>query len=101
ALLAVGLGYLLGKMVPKTFAERTAGIQKDIKAAQALKADAERPAAEVEAKVAKLGSDIEAFRAEASKDMAREGERIRQETAAHIKPLEGQAALQIEAAGHV
>lgn len=99
ALLAVGLGILLGKMVPKTFAERTAGIQKDIKEAQALKADAERRAAEVEAKVAKLGSDIETFRAEASKDMAREGDRIRQETAAHIKHVEEQAALEIESAG--
>jgi F-type H+-transporting ATPase subunit b len=98
-LLALGLGILLGKMVPKNFADRTAAIQKDIKEAQALKADAERRAAEVESKVAKLGSDIEAFRAEASQQMAAEGERIRQETAAHIKRVEEQAALEIETAG--
>ncbi len=99
ALLAVGLGVLLGKMVPKNFAERTAAIQKDIKEAQALKADAERRAAEVEAKVAKLGSDIEAFRADSAKQMSAEGERIRQETAAQIKRVEEQAALEIETAG--
>jgi F-type H+-transporting ATPase subunit b len=99
AMLALGLGVLLGKMVPKNFAERTAAIQKDIKEAQALKADAERRAAEVEAKVAKLGSDIEAFRVESSKQMAAEGERIRQETAAQIKRVEEQSALEIETAG--
>lgn len=99
ALLAVGLGIMLGKMLPKNFAARTAAIQKDIKEAQALKADAEKRAAAVEARVAALGSDIEKFRLEAAKDMAHEGERIRQETAAHIKRVEEQSALEIESAG--
>jgi F-type H+-transporting ATPase subunit b len=99
ALLVIGLGVLLGKTVPKHFAERTAAIQKDIKEAQALKADAERRAAEVETKVAKLGNDIDAFRVEAAKQMAAEGERIRQETAAHIKRVEEQSSLEIESAG--
>jgi len=49
----------------------------------------------------KLGNDIEAFRAEASQQMAAEGERIRQETAAHIKRVEEQSALEIETAGKV
>jgi F-type H+-transporting ATPase subunit b len=101
ALLALGLGFMLGKMLPKNFAERTAAIQKDIKEAQALKADAEKRAAAVEAKVAQLGSDIDAFRVESAKEMAHEGERIRQETAAHIKRLEEQAALEIESAGKI
>lgn len=101
ALLAIGLGYMLAKLLPKTFADRTATIQKDIKEAQRLKADAEKRAAEVEAKVAALGADIEKFRTEAAKDMAVEGERIRQETAAQIKRMEEQANLEIESAGKI
>jgi F-type H+-transporting ATPase subunit b len=101
ALLALGLGYMLAKLLPKTFAERTASIQKDIKEAQALKADAEKRAAQVEARVASLGADIEKFRTEAAKDMAAEGERIRQETAAHIQRMEAQAGVEIESAGKI
>lgn len=101
ALLAIGLGYMLAKLLPKTFADRTDAIQKDIKEAQRLKADAEKRAAEVERRVALLGSDIEKFRAEAAKDMAAEGERIRQETAAHIQRMEEQAMLEIDTAGKI
>lgn len=100
-MLAVGMGYMLGKALPKNFAERTAAIQKDIKEAQALKADAERRAAEVEKKVASLGADIEAFRANSANEMANEGERIRKETAAQIARIEQQAALEIETAAKV
>ena len=99
ALLAIGLGYMLAKLLPKTFADRTATIQKDIKEAQRLKADAEKRAAEVEAKVAALGADIEKFRVEAAQEMAAEGDRIRQDTAAQIKRVEEQASLEIETAG--
>jgi F-type H+-transporting ATPase subunit b len=99
ALLAIGLGYMLAKFLPKAFADRTATIQKDIKEAERLKADAEKRAAEVEARVAALGSDIEKFRVETTKEMASEGERIRQETVAQIKRVEEQASLEIETAG--
>lgn len=101
ALLAIGLGYMLVKLLPKTFTDRTAAIQKDIKEAQRLKADAEKRAAEVERRVALLGVDIEKFRAEAAGEMAAEGERIRLETADRIRRLEDQAALEIETAGKI
>lgn len=101
ALLAIGLGYLLGKFLPPAFANRSAAIQKDIKEAQRLKADAEKRAAEVEAKVAALGADIEKFRVESAKDMAAEGERIRQETADQVRRAEAQAELEIESAGKI
>jgi F-type H+-transporting ATPase subunit b len=97
ALMTVGLM----KVLPKNFVERTALIQKDIKEAQALKADAERRAADVEARVNALGKDIETFRVESAKEMAHEGERIRQETAASIARLEQQASLEIETAAKV
>jgi F-type H+-transporting ATPase subunit b len=98
ALLAVGLGYLMGKLLPPAFAKRTAHIQRDIQEAQALKADAERRAAEVDARLAHLAADIDQFRAEAAREMAHEGERIRQETAAQIRRIETQASSEIESA---
>jgi F-type H+-transporting ATPase subunit b len=101
ALLAIGLGFMLGKLLPKNFAERTAAIQKDITEAQAVKRDAEARAAKVEAQVKSLGADIEKFRNESAKEMAHEGERIRQETAAHIARIEAQATAEIETAGKI
>jgi F-type H+-transporting ATPase subunit b len=100
-ILFVGLGYMLVKILPKNFAERTALIQKDITEAQAIKRDAEERAAKVEAQVKSLGADIEKFRTEAARDMAHEGERIRLETAAHIKRIEEQTGLEIESAGKI
>jgi F-type H+-transporting ATPase subunit b len=101
ALLAIGMGYMLMRALPASWAERTATIQKDIREAQAVKADAEKRAAQVEARVASLGADIEKFRTEAASDMAHEGERIRQETTAQIKRIEAQSALEIETAGKI
>ena len=101
AMLAVGLGIVLMKTLPKAFAERTAGIQKDIKEAQALKADAERRASDVEKRVAALSSDIENFRAHSAQEMAAEGERIRQDTADQIARVEQHAALEIDAAAKI
>jgi F-type H+-transporting ATPase subunit b len=99
AMLAIGLGFLLGKLLPKNFAERTAAIQKDITEAQAVKRDAEARAAKVDAQVKSLGADIERFRKESALEMAAEGERIRQETAAHIQRIENQSLMEIESAG--
>ena len=101
AILAIGLGYMLMKLLPKNFAERTAAIQKDITEAQAVKRDAEARAAKVEAQVKSLGADIENFRKESAKEMAHEGERIRQETAAHVQRIGEHAALEIESAGKI
>jgi F-type H+-transporting ATPase subunit b len=99
AILAVGLGYLVSKTLPPVFRSRTDEIQKGIAEAQAIKKDADRRAAEVEAKTKTLGADIERFRTEAKTEMHNEGERIRQETAAQIARLEQKAEQDIEAAG--
>jgi F-type H+-transporting ATPase subunit b len=98
-ILAIGLGYLIAKTLPQFFRARTEGIQKSIVEAQQTKLDAERRAAEMDARLAALGSEIEKFRAQARQEMEREGERIRNETAAQIRRLEQQAAMEIEAAG--
>jgi len=99
AILAVGLGYLMGKMLPPFFANRTSEIQKGIAEAQVMKRDAEKRAAEMEARLKTLGADIENFKAQSAAEMHQEGERIRQDTAAQIKRIEEQAAAEIESAG--
>jgi F-type H+-transporting ATPase subunit b len=99
AILAVGLGYMLAKALPPVFRSRTDEIQKGIAEAQAIKLDADKRAAEVEAKTRTLGADIEKFRAQSKIEMQQESERIRQDTAAQISRLEQKAGQEIEAAG--
>jgi F-type H+-transporting ATPase subunit b len=98
-LLAIGLGYLLGKTLPPFFKSRTDEIQKDIVEAQATKRDAEQRAAAIEKRVSSLGADIEAFKTESQSEMQQEAGRIREETARMIEKVQRQAALEIETAG--
>jgi F0F1-type ATP synthase membrane subunit b/b' len=98
-LLVAGLGYLIAKTLPPLFKSRTE--QKGIAEARAIKRDADKRAAEVTARTATLGADIERFRVEAKAEMQQEGERIRQETAAQIARLEHQAQQEIEMSGKI
>ncbi len=100
-LLAIGLGYLIGKSVPAAFRARTVEIQKGISEAQIVKQDAEKRAAEVDARIRGLGAEIERIRTESKAEMQQESERIRQETARQIARLEAQAQQEIESAGKV
>jgi F-type H+-transporting ATPase subunit b len=100
-ILVAGLGYLAAKTLPALFQSRTEEIQKGIAEARAIKQDADKRAAEVEARTQALGADIERFRVEAKAEMQQEGERIRQETAAQIARLEHQAQLDIETTGKI
>ena len=61
-LLVVGLGYLIAKTLPPLFKSRTEEIQKGIAEARAIKQDADKRAADVTARTATLGADIERFR---------------------------------------
>jgi F-type H+-transporting ATPase subunit b len=99
AILAIALGYGIGKYAPAMFRTRTAEIQKGIAEAQQVKRDSEKRAAEMDARMNRLGADIEEFRNHAKADMDREGERIRRETAAQIERIRHQTALEIETAG--
>src|SRR5215472_1926389 len=99
AILAAGLGYLMAKNLPTVFQSRTASIQKSIVEEQQAKLDAERRAAEMDARMTALGSEIEKFRAETHAEMEQEGARIRRETADQIQKLERQAEIEIESAG--
>jgi F0F1-type ATP synthase membrane subunit b/b' len=98
AILAAGLGYLIVKTLPPYFRSRTIDIQKGIAEAQALKADAEKRAAQMEARLAALGTEIEKFRTEAHSEMENEGKRIAEETARQMRRLEQQIQVEIETA---
>ena len=98
-ILAVGLGYLLGKTLPPFFRSRTGEIQKDIVEAAQTRREAEQRAAAIEQRVSALGADIEAFRTQARAEMEQEAARIREETARLIAKVQRQAGLEIETAG--
>ena len=100
-ILLVGLGYLMAKMLPPLFKSRTEEIQKGIAEARAIKEDADKRAAAVDARTAALGADIERFRVEAKAEMQQEGERIRRETATEIARLEIKAQQEIEISGKI
>ncbi len=98
-IMAGGLGYLISKHLPPFLGSRTGDIQKDINEAQAQKAAAEKRAADMDARRASLGAEIEKFRAEAKAEMAQEAARIRQDTARQIEKIQKQAEQEIESAG--
>jgi F-type H+-transporting ATPase subunit b len=100
-ILAGVLGWMASKSLPAFFSGRTAEIQAGIAEAQKLKQEAEARYADMEARLAKLGSDIETFQAKAKSEMEHEGQRIMAETAAHARKLESQAAAEIETAGKI
>lgn len=99
AILAAGLAYLLAKNLPPFFSSRTSAIQREIAEAQKLKQESEQRAAAILQRISSLSADIEAFRVQSRAEMEREGERIREEGAAHIRKLNEQAQTEIESAG--
>ena len=98
-ILAVGLGYLMGKSLPPFFKSRTSDIQKGISEAQKMKQEAEKRAADMDARMSALGAEIEQFRKQAATEMEAEGGRIREDTSKQIAKLQQQAEQEIESAG--
>ena len=98
-ILAGVLAYLMAKMLPPLFASRSTEIRKGISEAQQMKQDAEKRSAEMDARLNALGADIEKFRTQSTAEMQQEGERISRETAAQIKKIEQQAAVELESVG--
>ena len=64
-----------------------------------MKRDAEKRAADMDARMNALGAEIDKFRAQSRAEMEQEGERIRLETARQIEKLQQQAEQEIESAG--
>jgi len=75
--LGIMVGYGLLKMLPKTFRERTGVIQKQLVDARSATEEASARLNSVEARLAKLDSQIAEMRSHAEADAARDERRIR------------------------
>jgi len=76
-LLALFFWVLLRSKIPAMFRNRTNAIQQGIREAQAATAEATERLKNIEARLAKLDSEVSSIRAEAEKQAAAEEERIR------------------------
>jgi F-type H+-transporting ATPase subunit b len=98
AVLAAGLGLLIGKHAGPFFRNRTDEIQRGIAEATAVRNDAEARAAAIEKRVAGLQKEIETLRGQSREEIAREGERVRAETARLIEKIQRHAEGEIASA---
>ena len=76
-ILAALMGWLLARLLPKTFRNRTSVIQKQLVDARSATEEANARLNNVEARLGKLDGEIAALRTQAERDAAAEGERMR------------------------
>lgn len=95
AILAVGLGYIIGKNVPPLFRKQTDDIQAALAEAAKIKETAAAYAASVDTRLANLQREIEKLRQSAHAEMAAEGERLRGETEHHLQRIREQSQQEI------
>jgi F-type H+-transporting ATPase subunit b len=88
--------YFLAKPARDFFTSRTAAIQKGMADAKAAREAAEKRLAEIEQKLASLGSDISALRADAAKEDAVQVESMRKATEAEGAKILAAAESEID-----
>ena len=98
AVLALALGYVLAKTMPKAFRERTSGIQKQLVDARAATEQASARLNSVEDRLAKLDGQIAEMKAQAEKDAAAEEVRIKASVEEEKKKIVAAAEQEIAAA---
>ena len=98
-ILAGGLGYLIGKSAPPFFEGRARKIREEMAAADDLRKQAERRAAEVDRRLASLESEIAALSAESEREAVAERERTKQQIALEIAKIREHAEQEIAGAG--
>jgi F-type H+-transporting ATPase subunit b len=98
AVVAAGLIWIFGKLLPPIFRKRSDEIGAAIKKATAAKEAADKQLREAEQKLAKLEQEIAQLRALALREAAAEAERIRNATLSDAQKIEATAAAEIEAA---
>ncbi len=76
-ILAWGLGWVVKKMMPQGFAQRTAEIQKGIEDARKASAEASARLTEIEDRLSHLGEEIAALKVTAESDFSVEEQRIK------------------------
>jgi F0F1-type ATP synthase membrane subunit b/b' len=101
AILAAGLGYLIGKAAPSYFKSRTDEIHGAlVEAAREIK-DAEAKAADLTLRLSGIQIEVEQLRSQTRQEMAVEAERIREETERHLHRIQNQTAQEIKLMGRV
>lgn len=98
ALLAGGLGYLIGKNAGPFFRTRTEEIQKGIAEAARVRQEAEARAAEIEGRLGNLQAEIESLRTKSKQEITAEGARLQAETEAQIAKIQAHAESEIASA---
>lgn len=98
ALVALGLIWLFGKVLPPIFRKHSDEIGAAIKKATEVRIEADRQLKEAEQKLAKLEHEIAQVRTIAQREAAAEAERIRNATLSDAEKIEAAAAAEIEAA---
>jgi F-type H+-transporting ATPase subunit b len=77
ALLAIGVGYALLKLLPKTFRKRSTAIQKNLVDARTATEEATARLNSVEARLSKLDDQIAGMRTQSEADSKRDEQRIK------------------------
>jgi len=98
ALLAAGLLWLFGKVLPPKFRANADNISSAITKATAAKAEADRQLREAEQKLARLEQQVAQLRATAQREADMEAERIRNLTRSDAQKIATAAKAEIEAA---
>jgi len=99
AILVLTILFFLIKIVPKAIRNRTANIQKKLDEARLETKTANERLGEVEAKLAKIGEDIEAIRQQTERDLVEDEKRIKQSLEDERQRIVQSAEREIESAG--
>ena len=98
ALLALGVGWLLIRMLPKTFRDRNSAIQKHLVDARTATEEANARLGSVEERLSKLDGQIAAMKAQAELDSAADEQRIKASVEDEKKKILAAAEQEISSA---
>ncbi|MGC1299961.1 MAG: ATP synthase F0 subunit B [Alloacidobacterium sp.] len=99
AIIWIAIIWLLMKTLPKAFRKRSETIQKDLVEARSATEDAQKRLSAVEARLARLDSEIEAIRKHAEQDSVEDEKRIKASLEEERKRIIESAEQEIEAFG--
>ena len=97
-ILAIGVGYVMVKTLPKVFRDRNTSIQKQLVDARTATEEASARLNSVEARLSKLDDQISAMRTQAEADAAREEQRIRASVEEEKSKIVAAAEAEIQSA---
>jgi F-type H+-transporting ATPase subunit b len=99
AIIWIGIIWLLVKFLPKAFRQRSETIQKELVEARSATEEAKNRLSAVEARLAKLDSEIEAIRKQSEHDSVEDEKRIKAALEEERKRIVESAEQEIEAFG--